>query len=647
MHQDYLDDEDPESDESKFTLNLVAAEYKEFLVKMKSLPVSEQQFFLIADDEKQTILTALEFNHFEVFGRIKERLMISSAGMMQTYLSVKFKKQAVSLNPVLGLSSVKDIRKNSLENTRDIAFHFPYVSLPDKADNHSALWHRFTRHDFYHSVLVSCASEAERELLIQTSDAVKNHLAEKSIPVLNQLKSMYPKNVAKMIHQYWQSAEEPTIRLIVDSFIDMEVNFYRPDKLFVREGMDLETMYWGTVLARFVPKIAQAVSLTPLSIETLEEIFVHIFKLAKEHGRTREPQSDFRSIKAIFEGNPYSSLVYDMDLFPNLWYRAQICDVLDEKVKLIATTASKDELKQIINQKIAPNFSVVNVLKVLQYATSLKIGVLQQACMIFIYKNFLKLAEYSNFKEFQHNNPKMVKSLIGNLYTSSYFKDVFKAAVNESKSDAALELLFSYREFLNQVDKTGSSAINYAIEYARKDIILKLLALGASVNPQKGAKALPTLFGAMYISNPEIFEIIYKNGFNLEVKHQEKNYMQYYVALLDDPKTYAGILKKTRQGAHQLNLEEALLYRDAIVENRSYSGFDKDLEDLRLVLEAERRPNQSQAQIKARREKYALEKIKSSLLWECKRLNPASIPAGMDPKRSAMKINGVSLGRSS
>lgn len=637
LHSDYYDEEP--------VLDLVPKEYKEFLEKMKSLPVSEQQFFLIEDDKRHSILKVLELNNFTVFGQINRHLMIASMGMMQTYLNVKFKSQAVDLNPVLGLSSVEDIRKNSLKNTRDIAFHFPNVSIPDKADNHSALWHRFTRHDFYHGVIVSCAPAAERSLLILTSDAVKNYLAENSIPVLNKLKSIYPKNVAKIIYQYWRSAEEPSIKFIINALIDMEVTAYRPDKQFADAEADLETMYWGTLVALFAPSVIKALSLTPLSMETLEEIFIPIFKLAKEHGRTREPQSGFEEVISIYQENPHSSVVYDLDQFPPLWNRVNICNILAERLRTIPAKTPKSDLKQIIQKEMVPFFSLVNVLKVLQYATNVKMGVLQQACMIFIFKNFLPLVERSNFKEFQQNRPKIMNSLIKNLYTSHFFKDVFKAAMNESKSNSALELLFSYPQFLNLLDKKGFCAINYAIEWVRKDIVSTLLALGADVNPQKVSKALPTLFGAMHVSNPEIFETIYKAGFNLEVKHQGKNYIDYYLSLLEDPETYMGIIKKTRQGNHHFNYKEAILYRDAIVENRTFSETENDseLEKLQRVLEADSLPNQTKSQIEARRKQYVFEKIKSSLLWECKRLDPSHLSADINPERSAMKIIDVSL----
>lgn len=264
-------------------LSLMEEEYKEFFKRMRELPVSEQQFFEISNQDKDTILNALAESEFNVFGRIDgTKRIIPSVGMMQVYLDVKFKSNAVKINPVIGLSSLEDIRKNGLKSERDVKFPFPGLSLP-LADGYSAEDYRFPIHDFYHSTIASCAPAKEREFIISTSDTIKNYLDDRRQLPLVELK-FYPKEIVKIIYQYWEpdlTPEETTINSLINMFIDMELNMYRPDnQALAIKGADLEVMYWVTILSIFSKLFLLAIKLTPLSTKTFEEILSKLFEFA-------------------------------------------------------------------------------------------------------------------------------------------------------------------------------------------------------------------------------------------------------------------------------------------------------------------------------------------------------------------------------
>lgn len=124
--------------------------------EIKKLPACQQQFFLIKSHqtEKKSVRFVIAEAGLELFnfkkgdwGRI-----IPSMGIMQTFLQVYTGKDAVQLNPVLGLSSNDDL----LDPThRDMAVRFEGVSLPAIADEHPAPGFDFSYHDFFHAVLHS------------------------------------------------------------------------------------------------------------------------------------------------------------------------------------------------------------------------------------------------------------------------------------------------------------------------------------------------------------------------------------------------------------------------------------------------------------------------------------------------------------
>lgn len=337
-------------------LNLTEEEYKEFFERMKELPISERQFFEISYQDQNTILNVLENQQmFNVFGQIDPpngtRRIIPSVGMMQVYLDVKFKDNAVKINLVIGLSSLEDIIKNGLNSERDVVIPFPDISLP-LADGFSAKGPRFTIHDFYHSTMASCAPPKEREFIISTSDAIKNYLDERRQLFSIEL-NPYPPKMVEIIYQYWDS-EETAIHFCIDELIDMDLHMYRPDNLLLAmEGADLEVMYWTTVLKM----ISISRLITPLSDKTLEGIFAKLFELAIKNKRIRELNSNFNYLKSFFKDTLESGgrlqvlynqrALYYLNHIIKIWRKTQIQSI-PSSTELFPKTMVADRLPHYV-----------------------------------------------------------------------------------------------------------------------------------------------------------------------------------------------------------------------------------------------------------------------------------------------------------
>ena len=204
---------------------LTDEQFKKFLDEMKAMPSSEKQFFLVPDMQQtgnttNTVSQRIHDVGINVFSRILEvhRRIIPSLAMMQTILKVKFGDQAVKINPVLGLSSVEQL-KNSRQ--RDMALHFPGVKLPEDADYFPAPWYDFTYHDFYHAILVSGVPAHFRSKLLAIADAA-----------YNEASAFSP-----------DSSEHQTLASIAETLIDMEISEFRSDFAGTEFQTD-ESKFW-------------------------------------------------------------------------------------------------------------------------------------------------------------------------------------------------------------------------------------------------------------------------------------------------------------------------------------------------------------------------------------------------------------------
>lgn len=221
------------------------AQLETFFNKMKDKPKSEQSFLFIATDsyldakarldgeraEKEaqvtsksiqellsntedTVCTAItkgagfnvlhEFVHSRAFYR-----MIPSLGMMQTMLEAQGNKTTVIITPVIGLSTVEDIRENGLKGTREMALPFPGVELPITADFFSApLDIDFIYHDFYHSMVANAVPDEWRKKFVDVADAiVELRQEEQDDEVGKFLEELYERMI-DMEHAFFRSTSK-------------------------------------------------------------------------------------------------------------------------------------------------------------------------------------------------------------------------------------------------------------------------------------------------------------------------------------------------------------------------------------------------------------------------------------------------------
>lgn len=155
---------------------------------------------------------------------------IPSLGLMQIYLQTKFAEEAISINPVIGVSSLQQIKTNGLTHSRDMAFVFPGVKLPDYADHFLALGDDFRVHDFYHCFAASAVPREHQVLMIGLADIIKKHLSKKQA-LITRLLSHLPfggePNCMKLIFQYLYQEDKRTLNRVADALVDMEHPYYR------------------------------------------------------------------------------------------------------------------------------------------------------------------------------------------------------------------------------------------------------------------------------------------------------------------------------------------------------------------------------------------------------------------------------------
>ena len=109
-----------------------------------------------------------------VLSRFDDQEMLPSLTIRQSLLDAAFKEEAHRINPVIGSSSVSDIRKGGVNRYRDFALPFPGLPLPKIADYLPApTIADFQHHDFYHLLRVALLANVDADLFIAIGDALQ------------------------------------------------------------------------------------------------------------------------------------------------------------------------------------------------------------------------------------------------------------------------------------------------------------------------------------------------------------------------------------------------------------------------------------------------------------------------------------------
>jgi hypothetical protein len=216
---------------------------------MKDYPPSEQQIFVIADTQtEKTVSRAInEDLHLPFLSRAFGKRMISSLGLMQALLTVRFLDEAVTLNPVLGLSSTDDITYNVLHGTRDVAIPFPGISLPKKADGYLAPDADFPYHDTYHAYLLSSIPPQHRTLFLRIGQIMTNFAED------------------------FSNLERRALRRAAWFFKDQEILIYLPERRQYLRFQSINDIFWKTV-----EDLLDYIDDKVIDPETCENLFVKI-----------------------------------------------------------------------------------------------------------------------------------------------------------------------------------------------------------------------------------------------------------------------------------------------------------------------------------------------------------------------------------
>ena len=125
-----------------------------------------------ASEEKTIVDYARDLGSWALFGYADQE-MTPGITMIQTFINT-FGAQAHRINPVIGVSTVADLRQGSIHCYRDFAIPFPGIPLPKIADYCPApTIAAFQNHDVYHLARVSALENSNIDLYIKIGDALQ------------------------------------------------------------------------------------------------------------------------------------------------------------------------------------------------------------------------------------------------------------------------------------------------------------------------------------------------------------------------------------------------------------------------------------------------------------------------------------------
>ena len=128
----------------------------------------------IAKSSVSTVADAIRGMGIWALSRFADQEMVPSISTRQALLDAAFEKEAHRINPVIGTSSVEDIREGGSRRYRDFALPFPGIPLPKKADDIAAPFIiDFQIHDYYHLLRVSLLANEDIDLYLAIGDELK------------------------------------------------------------------------------------------------------------------------------------------------------------------------------------------------------------------------------------------------------------------------------------------------------------------------------------------------------------------------------------------------------------------------------------------------------------------------------------------
>ena len=188
--------------DADFIINKMQAELK----TASPLEAGFWHYDMAETSEEKTIADYVrDLGSWALFGYADQE-MTSSITMIQTFINV-FGAEAHRINPVIGVSTVADLRQGSIHCYRDFAIPFPGISLPKTADYCPApTIATFQNHDVYHLQRVSGLNNSDKDLYIRLGDALQEQQnrygrAISALKYICQKKMIYIRRVGKYIER--------------------------------------------------------------------------------------------------------------------------------------------------------------------------------------------------------------------------------------------------------------------------------------------------------------------------------------------------------------------------------------------------------------------------------------------------------------
>ncbi len=381
----FFDSEDPD-DEPLITID--ERQKMQWVEEMRQLPRSEQRFFVLPNLLKEKTNTfsdefdKMQYYIFRFLDReTKAEHLLPSIGMQQAFISATHTgtSKNIILNPVIGLSSLEDLRKNALGSTRDMACHFPDVFLPHSADGLYAPWHYFTDHDAYHAKRADDIGKM-RVPLMQLSDQLG-----------------WEGSIDERRHQYY----------FRDTLIDLDFSHFR-HKIYENE----ETFWLSFgIISHLLPK-----TFKPLDPKTEDQILRRIcHSLSNDKKICRCLQNRFKQLKQkMAQYNPREYAIFfssrTFKRLPVIWREEQFLKKF--KTSFLEKKGKIGREKWI--KKLLPLIREENVLDYLKFSIDLgqKAARITEHCVQFFVAHFHKLVESDSLKGLKEERPELAQALI-------------------------------------------------------------------------------------------------------------------------------------------------------------------------------------------------------------------------------------------
>lgn len=276
--------------------------YQDFIEASRRLQPHEQGYWVLSNPAKNNVLdpSLMESIRFDLgvralmyYGPLTERIL-APFSLHQVLIDVGF-YESVTLNPVIGISSVADIREGSLRRHRDVLV--PYVNKlkAPKIVDHMKIDSDIdaSLHDIYHALRASRVRKDETFFYIALADnlakvqqqlntAIKGlekkqmtiaHIQDRFsqlAPRLNQLSQVEQNRVYRQIFADWQTQKKvlSALKTIRMQFGQMKFVLYDMERNLA--GTEKDTSYNNESNDLFITRIIQNILSALRAIDILQ-----------------------------------------------------------------------------------------------------------------------------------------------------------------------------------------------------------------------------------------------------------------------------------------------------------------------------------------------------------------------------------------